>query len=73
MIEADGFFTGTAELIFQPGRATSCSVQLPPGSKLRQLVLGDSPARRDAQGPDRWRLPLGPPFMPQRVLVSYQS
>ncbi len=73
ILDVEGGITATAELIFQPGRATSCAIQLPPESQLRQLVVGDRPARRDLRKDGSWKIPVGPPFMPQRIVVSYCS
>lgn len=73
IVDASGVLTATAEFFVQPGRATSCSIQLPADSELRQLVVGDQLARREVQANETWKIPLGPPFLPQRVLVSYQT
>ena len=73
MIDADGLLTTTAELVLQPGHATSCRIQLPAQARLRQLVVGDAPVRRELLEDGSWKVPLGPPFMPQRIVVSYRS
>lgn len=73
VVDASGVLTATAEFFIQPGRTTSCSIQLPADSELRQLVVGDQLARREVQANETWKIPLGPPFLPQRVLVSYQT
>ncbi|NOZ39894.1 MAG: hypothetical protein GXP24_06670 [Planctomycetes bacterium] len=72
VLDVEGGFTAIAELLFQPGRATSCAIQLPPDSQLHQLVIGDRPARRDLREDGSWKVPIGPPFMPQRIVVSYR-
>ena len=70
-LDAQGHLAATAELVLQPGRASHCSVRLPLHSQLTQLVAGDLPVRRERVGPRSWRIPLGPPFMPRRILVAY--
>jgi hypothetical protein len=72
-IDEAGQMTATAELVLQPGRATSCEIQIPPHSQLCQLIVGDLPVRREVLENSRWKVPLGPPFMPQRIVISYRS
>ncbi len=72
LLDVDGGFTATAELVLQPGRATSCAIQLPPNAQLFQLVVGDRPVRRDRRADSSWKVPIGPPFMPQRIVVNYR-
>ena len=72
VLNTAGRLSATAELILQPGRATSCKVRLPDGSQLYQLVIGDQPVRRELLDDGSWKIPLGPPFMPRRIVVSYQ-
>jgi len=72
-LDAEGLLTATAELVLQPGRATSCTIQLPAESQLRQLIVGDLPIRRDLLKNGRWKLSVGPPFMPQRIVVNYRT
>ncbi len=73
VVDTQGILTATAELVLQPGRATTCAVQLPPKSQLLQLIVGDRPVRRDLREDGCWKLPLGPPFLPQRIVVNYRS
>ena len=73
ILDAEGGFLATAELVLQPGRATSCAIQLPPGSQLRHLIVGDQPVRRELRNDGCWKIPVGPPFMPQRIVVNYRT
>lgn len=72
-IDNSGILIATAELVLQPGRATTCSIKLPPHTQLRQLVVGDRAVRRELLENGSWKVPLGPPLMPQRIVVSYCS
>jgi len=71
-LDQQGLLIATAELILQPGRATSCAIQLPESAELTQLVVGDQPARRERRPDGHWSLTLGPPWMPRRIVVSYR-
>ena len=73
VLDAGGGFLATAELVLQPGRATSCAIRLPLESQLRQLTAGNRPVRRELLADGSWKLPLGPPFMPQRIVVNYRT
>jgi len=73
IIDEAGLLTATAELVLQPGRATSCKIQLPRQSQLCQLIVGDAPVRREQLEDGCWRVPLGPPFIPQRIVANYRS
>ncbi len=73
VINAAGQISATAEILLQPGRATSCDVKLPPGSNLVQLIVGDRSARRDMLEGGSWKVTTGPPYMPVRIVVCYQS
>jgi|GEM_PF-5598731 len=68
-----GQFMATAEIILQPGRVSSCQLQLPPQSQLSQLIVGNQPVRREQLAEWRWNVPLGKPFLPSRIVVSYRS
>lgn len=70
--DANGEFVADAEFFIQLGRATSCAIQLPKQAEVFQLVVGDRPARRERRADGTWKLPVGPPFLPQRILVSYR-
>ncbi len=72
LLDTKGDFSATAEFLLQPGRASSCTVQLPRNSEVLQLVVGDAPARRVRLSDGSWKLPIGPPFLPQRILLSYR-
>lgn len=69
--DAQGSFTATASLLLQPGRATHCSLRLPAGALLLQIVADDQPACRQLLSDGSWRLALGPPFLPRLIKVSY--
>ncbi|MEM8943827.1 MAG: hypothetical protein AAGD11_01485 [Planctomycetota bacterium] len=71
-LEAGGLFTGHAELLIQPGRASYCTLRLPDGAQLQRLVVGDRAAQVDSSNNERIAVALGPPFLPQRLLISYQ-
>ncbi|MGI9430380.1 MAG: hypothetical protein ACR2NM_17085, partial [Bythopirellula sp.] len=73
ILDSSGRLSATAEIILQPGRASSCAIQLPPNSEIRQLSIGGRPVRRDLQEGSSWNLPVGPPFMPQRLVLSYRT
>ena len=70
--DVNGEFAADAEFFIQLGRATSCAIQLPKQAEVFQLVVGDRPARRERRADGTWKLPVGPPFLPQRILVSYR-
>lgn len=70
LIDAHGSLAATATFVVQPGRATHCSVRVPFGARLTQLVVDDMPARRQLSG-GAWRIPLGPPLLPRVVKVTY--
>ena len=72
-LDASGQLNATAEIVLQPGRASSCAIQLPPNSEIRQLSIGGRPVRRDRHDDNSWNLPVGPPFMPQRLVLSYRA
>jgi len=71
-LDQAGNLSATAELVLQPGRATHCTLRLPEGAQLKQLVTGDSQARREKIGDQSWRILLGPPFLPRKIKVVYQ-
>ncbi len=71
VLDARGSLTATASFVVQPGRATHCSIRLPDGARLMQLVADDLPARREPLTDGVWRIPLGPPFLPRVIKVSY--
>ncbi len=73
VLDHDGNLSATAELVMQPGRATHCTLRLPEDAKLTQLVVGDSRVRREKTTAGSWRIPLGPPYLPRRITVSYQT
>ena len=73
IIDGKGGFLATAEVVLQPGRATSCAIMLPADSQLRQLIVGGQPVRRELRKVGCWKVPVGPPFMPQRIVVSYHT
>ncbi len=72
VLDADGTLSATAEFMFQPGRASYGALQLPRNSEGLQLVIGDAPAQCVRLSDGSWRLPIGPPFLPQRILLSYR-
>ena len=71
VLDARGSLTATASFVMQPGRATHCSVRLPEGARLMQLVTDGSPVRRDPLANGAWRIPLGPPLLPRVIQISY--
>jgi len=71
VLDARGSLTATATFILQPGQATHCSVLLPEGARLMQLVTDDLPARREELTEGVWKIPLGPPFLPRVIKISY--
>jgi len=71
-LDRSGTLSATAELVLQPGRATHCILRLPVDAKLKQLVTGNSRARREKVGDRSWRISLGPPFLPRKIKVVYQ-
>ena len=71
VLDAQGNFIATASLLLQPGRATHCSVRLPAGAQLWQIVADDQPACRQLLPDGGWRLALGPPFLPRLIKVTY--
>jgi len=71
-LDQAGNLSATAELVLQPGRATHCSLRLPEGAQLKQLVVGDSRVRRESISDRDWRIPLGPPFLPRKIKAVYQ-
>ncbi|NOY40238.1 MAG: hypothetical protein GXP26_00175 [Planctomycetes bacterium] len=73
VLDHEGNLSATAELVLQPGRATHCTLRLPENAKLTQLVVGDSRVRREKTTSEGWRIPLGPPYLPRRITVSYQT
>ena len=72
VLDARGSLTATAAFVVQPGRATHCSIRLPAGASLMQLVADDLPARREMLESGLWRIPLGPPLLPRVIKVSYR-
>ncbi len=78
IVDRSDVWTGTAELVLQPGMATHCTLQLPAHSELIQLWVAGQPVRREkiateSDAPRRWRIPLGPIYLPQRITVSYST
>ncbi|NOY30016.1 MAG: hypothetical protein GXP28_07495 [Planctomycetes bacterium] len=71
-LDRAGNLSATAELVLQPGRATHCTLRLPAGARLQQLVTGESRARRESLDDRSWRIPLGPPFLPRKIKIVYQ-
>ncbi len=71
-LDRGGQLSATAELVIQPGRATHCTLRLPEGAELEQLVTGDRRMRREKVGNRSWRVLLGPPFLPRKIKVVYQ-
>lgn len=70
-VDEGGSMLCTAEILLQPGRATSCEIQLPQDSELRQLVVGDNIARREFLANENWAVQLGPSYLPQRLVLRY--
>ncbi len=73
MLDEKGNLTAVAELVLQPGRATHCILRLPPEAQLTQLVIGDTRVRREKLDDRSWRIPLGPPYLPRKIKVVYQT
>ncbi|MCA9229326.1 MAG: hypothetical protein KDA57_01635 [Planctomycetales bacterium] len=72
-LDRSGRLSAVAEMVLQPGRATHCTLRLPPNAKLKQLVAGDSRVRREKLDARSWRIALGPPFLPRKVKVIYED
>ncbi len=72
-LDAEGHLFVVSELVVQPGHETHCTLRLPPESTLLQLIVGEQRVRQK-MAPDRsWRVPLGPPLMPCRIMVVYRA
>ena len=56
----------------EPAALRECIVQLPAESKLLRASVGGVPVAPRPLASGKWRLPLGPRFLPQRVEVVYR-
>ena len=72
LLEPNGEFIGTAEILVQPGRATKCTLELPPKAEMQRLVIGDQPLETTVGPNGKVTVTLGPPYLPQRLLVNYR-
>ncbi len=68
-----GDWQAAATYDLQPGGATECELQLPPGCELIHATVEHLPASLVELGQGKFRLTLGPQNLPQRVEVLYTT
>ncbi len=73
VVDRMGNWSGTAEIILQPGRASECQLKLPPQSHMLHLSVGSQAVPLQPTNDNRWKLSLGPPFMPRLITVHYTT
>ena len=61
---------GVASFDLEPARLTHLDLELPPSLRLVQARVANLPATAEPVG-DRWRLPLGPDQLPQRIELIF--
>jgi hypothetical protein len=70
-VSADGTVAGIATFDLEPAGLTECQLELPANFQPVQLRVAGLPALSEPVGNGRWRVPLGPQQLPQRLEVLY--
>lgn len=70
---SSGRYYGVASFALEPAGLTDCRVQLPEGAKLRQALVGNTPAVIQREDERTWRLQLHHDQLPQQIEVLFQG
>lgn len=70
-VASDGTVAGVATFDLEPAGLTECQLELPANFQPVQLRVAGLPALSEPVGNGRWRVPLGPQQLPQRLEILY--
>ncbi|QDS97377.1 hypothetical protein [Adhaeretor mobilis] len=73
VLDEHGNWAATTRFVLQPARATSCTLKMPPRSKLLALELAGRRSLPQLTKEGTAVLNFGPPYLPLEISITYQQ